>query len=238
MVKKSMLHYRDYARTNSADLLRLIGKTSWKTLTCKVLASSFIENSGNGAFSISALPVSAQFAPVNGMLAEDVNLDGNVDLILVGNQYDGDVVNGRYDASIGTVLINSGNNTFTALKQNEHSFVVRGDARGISRLELSDNRSLLLITQNNDKLVSYVIDQHNDFKRLRLDHAEISVLATLSNGGKRKIEFPAGGSYLSQGARSIVITPDITTIEAFDSRGNKTRTIRQDDLRTLAYQQK
>jgi enediyne biosynthesis protein E4 len=225
IMKKSILHYRDFARTNTNELLRLTANNSRQTLSCRMLASSFIENKGDDRFAISPLPLRAQIAPVHGIAAEDINLDGKPDLILVGNFYDTEVVNGRYDASIGTVLLNSGNNIFKPLDPSEISFVVQGDARGMARLELSGNQSLLLVVQNNDKLISYTIDPYRNFDRIKLNDDELSGLLSLSDGKKQKMEFTTGDSYLSQRSKTIVLTPLVTAIELFDSRGKPTRTI-------------
>ena len=223
MLKKYILHYRDYAKTTTADLLKLTGKDAYETLTCKVLASSFIENLGDDQFAIAPLPLQAQWAPVNGMAAEDINLDGLPDLVLVGNAYSPEVVNGRYDASIGTVLLNRGKNTFQPL--NHTGFFVKGDTKGMARLELSDNKSLLIITQNNDELTSFVIEKYNDLKRIKPAEKERGAILTLSNGKQRKTEFPVGSSYLSQHSRSIVLTPQVKGVKLFDVKGQTTRQI-------------
>ena len=40
----------------------------------------------------------AQMAPLNGMVAGDVNQDGFLDIIICGNDYGTEVSTGRYDA--------------------------------------------------------------------------------------------------------------------------------------------
>jgi hypothetical protein len=225
-MKKHTLHYRDYASTDAATLFQWTGNAPRQTLPCKLLTSSFIENK-NGQFLISPLPVTTQFAPVKGIAAEDVDMDGKLDLILVGALYDADVVTGRYDASIGNVLLNTGDNHFRSLPASETSFAVRGDARGIARLELSNKRSMVLIAQNNDKLLSYELDRYRKMERQKGSLHETSALLSFSDGAKRKIEFLTGSAYLSQGSRSIVVSPDVTMIEFFDSRGATTRVIKR-----------
>lgn len=229
-LKKHLLHYRDYARTTTGDLLKLTGDVPYKKLTCEVLASSLVENRGGNEFIVRPLPLMAQIAPVNGVVAEDINLDGKLDVILVGNSYDAEVVHGRYDASVGTVLVNAGNR-FNALMPAETSFVVCGDAKAMVRLERADKKSLLLVTQNNDKLVSYVMDGYNTSERLSLKENEISAVLILSDGAIRKMEFPIGSSYLSQGSKSIVLTPAIMSVELFDGRGRLTRAIATGNLK-------
>lgn len=224
-LKKFLLHYRDYAKTTTHELLKLTNNNSYKILPCKVLTTSFIENLGNDQFSISPLPIQTQFAPVNGMVAEDIDLDGLLDLILVGNNYGQDVVHGRYDASVGSVLINQGSNTFKSLTTDQTNFEVKGDARAIARIELSDGNSGVLVSQNNDSLKLFTINNYHGAKRILVENNETSAILKLSNGSQRRVEFTVGGSYLSQNSKSIVITPSVERIEFFDSKANKTREI-------------
>src|SRR6185312_7474303 len=62
------------------------------------MQSSYIENKGNGKFSIKPLPLQAQQAPVYGMKSVDIDGDGNLDVVMVGNDYGMDPYSGRHDA--------------------------------------------------------------------------------------------------------------------------------------------
>ena len=46
----------------------------------------------------------AQFAPVNAIICDDLDNDGYKDLLLAGNEYQTEVITGRYDASYGCFL--------------------------------------------------------------------------------------------------------------------------------------
>lgn len=228
MLKKYMLHYRDYARVTTGELLHLMGDTQYEKLTCKVFTSAYVENLANGQFALRPLPSRAQFAPVNGMAAEDVNLDGALDLILVGNFYGPEVVNGRYDASVGNVLLNDGGDGFIPLDPASTAFSVRGDAKAIGRVELSGGKSLLLVTQNNDALVSFGIKQYDGLQRVPTVGSEVRALVRLADGSSRKVEFYSGSGYLSQGSSTLVITPQIREVVFFDTNGKQTRDIHFD----------
>src|SRR5690606_10491956 len=54
-------------------------------LHATTLWSAYVENLGDGTFRVSQLPVTAQLAPVFGMIADDFNTDGNPDVLLVDN---------------------------------------------------------------------------------------------------------------------------------------------------------
>jgi hypothetical protein len=64
-------------------------------------SNSYIRNDGNGKFSLSSLPLETQYSCMNGMLAEDFDGDGSLDLLATGNDYGTEVSVGRYDACNG-----------------------------------------------------------------------------------------------------------------------------------------
>ena len=75
----------------------------------------WFENRGNGKFVKHPLPVEAQFAPVNAIICDDLDNDGFKDLLLAGNEYQTDVITGRYDASYGCFLRGSSKKTFISV---------------------------------------------------------------------------------------------------------------------------
>lgn len=225
ILSKYIPSYGAFANMTTDEILQLFKHTHYTTLSCTTLTSSVIENLGENHFKISSLPTTAQFAPVNGIAAEDINLDGQSDLILIGNNYSPEVVNGRYDASIGTVLINKGKMDFQSMPPARSGFFVDGDGKALVRMELTGNKSALLASRNNEPVRSHLIESYNNLKRLFLKSDEVSVMLFLADGKRQKVEFPYGGSYLSQSSRSIVITPQITKVEFFDMRGQSTRQI-------------
>ena len=48
-------------------------------IKCETTATVWIENLGNGHFKMHQLPLEAQFAPVNAIVADDLDHDGNID---------------------------------------------------------------------------------------------------------------------------------------------------------------
>lgn len=116
--------------------------------------SCYLQNDGANAFTVKLLPVEAQFAPVNDMLADDIDNDGNLDLLLVGNFYYAEVERGRYDAFKGLYLKGDGKGNFKPVSLTESGFVVDGDARKLIKINQAQ-RSLYIASQNNDNLVIY-----------------------------------------------------------------------------------
>ncbi len=50
-------------------------------LTAHMFESAYVENLGNGAFKVHKLPNESQLGPTLSILAEDVDKDGNLDIM-------------------------------------------------------------------------------------------------------------------------------------------------------------
>ena len=80
-----------------------------------MLQSCFIQNDGDGKFKLIPLPKEAQISPLNGMLADDFDGDGNLDVLINGNDFGTEVSIGRYDALNGLLLKGNGTGGFSPL---------------------------------------------------------------------------------------------------------------------------
>jgi hypothetical protein len=97
------------------------------------------------------LPDIAQISVINDILIDDVNGDGSADIIAIGNMYAQETLFGRYDASLGTVLLGDGKLNWEELPPHRSGFVVDGDARYIESLETEDDR-VYVITNSADSI--------------------------------------------------------------------------------------
>jgi hypothetical protein len=119
-------------------------KTVYRTST------SYLENNADGTFALQPLPTEAQLAPMYGMLPEDVDGDGTLDLLLAGNFFGVQSNLGRPDASYGVWLRGDGTGGFTAMPTRESGFRVSGQARDIVRLDVRGQDPLVMVVKNND----------------------------------------------------------------------------------------
>ncbi|MHA7059008.1 FG-GAP repeat domain-containing protein [Aquimarina sp. M1] len=109
-----------------------INKDGWTDL---YIANDYLDkdhfyiNKGDGTF-IDSIDSMFFHMSRNSMGSDiaDFNNDGNLDLILTGNNYHTDVETGRSDASIGTVLLGNGTGNFESLPVTESGFSVIRDA--------------------------------------------------------------------------------------------------------------
>jgi len=158
-IKKKFLHYKDYAQASYNDIFKGKQKGSILKLQCNETRSCWFENIGNGKFIKHPLPVEAQFAPVNAIICNDINNDGYKDLLLAGNEYQTDVMTGRYDASYGCFLEGSNKKTFIPISPAASGFILNGDVKDLSMIQTAQGEKLILAAINNDSLHVFRINK-------------------------------------------------------------------------------
>ncbi|GAB2808224.1 VCBS repeat-containing protein [Ferruginibacter profundus] len=149
-IKKQFLLNEDYAHATYEEIFK--GKAPEKILQfrCDETRTCYFENTGNGKFIKHALPVAAQFAPVNAIICDDLDNDGYKDILLAGNEYQAEVMTGRYDASYGCFLRGSSNKTFTSVAPATSGFILNGDVKDMSLIRLANGEKILVAAVNND----------------------------------------------------------------------------------------
>ena len=150
--RQQFSRYKMYGKTTMDNLLSQEDLKDALILQANHFQSSYIENLGNGAFELSALPITIQFAPINGMVADDVNNDGNLDILMVGNDYGNEVFVGRYDAFKGYPVLGDGKENFEEASISKSGFSVGGDAKGLVKLYRGTGEEIFVATQNRDNL--------------------------------------------------------------------------------------
>ena len=156
-IKKKYLLNKDYAMINMEELFKGIDMKDMMVLKCETTATVWIENLGNGHFKMHQLPIEAQFAPVNAIVADDLDHDGNIDLLLGGNEYQAEISTGRYDASYGLFLKGDGRGLFTPVKSTQSGFIVVGDMKNLKTITNKNQHQFVLAAVNNDSLKCFEI---------------------------------------------------------------------------------
>jgi len=118
--------------------------TGATTLDCKETRSGYFENNGRGQFSFHPFPIPAQMAPVNAIIADDVDKDGALDILLAGNEYQAAVPVGRYDASYGLLLTGNGKGHFDPVPPVASGLILDGDVRDLKVIHAAGQRILLV----------------------------------------------------------------------------------------------
>jgi hypothetical protein len=97
-------NYKSYANAGMDQLFTSGQLEGALVLKAGNLSSGYCRNDGGGKFTLVPLPFMAQLSALNGMIADDFDGDGNLDLAMNTNDYGTDVTVGRYDALNGLML--------------------------------------------------------------------------------------------------------------------------------------
>jgi hypothetical protein len=220
-IRKKYPTYKSYGLASMNDLWTEADKKDAITKTANWLETSYIENKGNGKFELRSLPIEAQVAPIYGMLAEDINNDGNIDLLMVGNDYGMEPYSGRHDAFNGLCLTGDGKGNFKSLSVTESGFFVKGDGKGLAKIHTAGNKPIWIATQNQDSLVVFGNKQPANSKWISLKPDDFYADIVYKNGSKKRVEFYYGSTYLSQSSRKFLIEQDAAKITFTNFKGSK-----------------
>jgi hypothetical protein len=107
-------------------------------------ASVFLRNQGGGRFAAEELPPLAQIAPIRDALAYDVDGDGNLDVIAVGNLFGTEPNTPPLNAGKGVWLRGDGRGGFTAIRAADSGLLAPFDARALALVETPEGPRLLV----------------------------------------------------------------------------------------------
>ncbi len=182
--------------------------------------SVILINNGKKPFTIKPLPVISQASPIFGSQVIDVNRDGNVDILHVGNFYGPDRDTWRFDAGIGEVLLGDGNGEFTPIPNIQTGFYVPNEARSMIMLPNQDKHELLFMVGScKDSLRTFSHILPSDAQVLQIDDKSIIThgIVQLKSGKKRMIEFYHGFGYYSQQPRFLVLDNNVASVTFYNN---------------------
>jgi hypothetical protein len=119
-------------------------------------ASMYLHNDGGGAFTASALPNAAQIAPVRGILAQDIDGDGNLDLVVAGNLYNAEPNTPRADAGNGLWLRGDGHGHFTPVPSSESGLLTPLNVSALALIKTPAGNAVL-VANTGDSLQAFAI---------------------------------------------------------------------------------
>ncbi|SDW25155.1 Repeat domain-containing protein [Hydrobacter penzbergensis] len=184
--------------------------------------SCFVKNEGNGRFSLHPLPDQAQFSVLNGMLVEDFDGDGNLDVLINGNDYGTEVSVGRYDALNGLLLKGNGKGDFAPMSILQSGIFIPGNGKALAKLRSASGKCLVAATQNRGPLK--VFEEKQPVRCVALQPNDAVAVIQYKNGKKQKREIGYGISFLSQSARFLNIEAGVQSVIITDNMG-KTRSV-------------
>jgi hypothetical protein len=188
-------------------------------LKANYFGSSYLKNNGKGKFELLPLPIQAQFAALNGILVDDYDMDGNMDVLINGNDYGTEVSVGRYDALNGLLLKGDGKGGFKPLSILESGIFIPGNGKALVSLQAASGVQFIAGSQNKGPLKIFELKKKGEWMPVAAN--EVSASIEYKNGQKTKIEFYYGNSFMSQSTRAVYKNELIKSITITDNKGNK-----------------
>ena len=155
--KKAFKNYTLYANATIDDILTDEEHQKAETLEIHTYSSSVFENKGN-SFVQHELTVEAQFSPVFDAMVVEVGKEQLKKIVLVGNDNAYEVFTGPKNGFEGLVLSIDSKFSTTADDSRSTGLTVPYSAKHMVNINVS-NEELILISQNNEKLVSFKINK-------------------------------------------------------------------------------
>lgn len=211
-------NYRSYATATMDQVINDKQRQGALRLKVNNLRSVYLRNDGNGKFSMSVLPMQAQISLLCGMTVDDFDGDGNLDVVINGNDYGTEVSVGRYDALNGLLLKGDGKGNFTPLTILESGIFIPGNGKALVKIRSKDGGYLLVASQNRGPLK--VFELKTNSRMVSLQPQDSYAIINFANGVSQKQEFYYGYSFLSQSGRFLNISKSVKSVHIFDYRGN------------------
>ena len=216
-------NYSSYAEATMQDVLSADQMKNALRLKATELRSCYFRNNGQGKFTVVPLPPEAQVSAVNGMVADDFDGDGNLDLLINGNDFGTNISIGRYDALNGLLLKGDGKGGFKPLSIANSGIYLPGDGKALVKLKGAANNYLLAASEHAGPLRIFQLNAK--VSMLKIDDKDQSAVITYKDGRSAKQEFYYGSSFLSQSSRFILINDKIAQVSITD-RSGKTRLVK------------
>ncbi|MCG3164716.1 MAG: hypothetical protein POELPBGB_00475 [Bacteroidia bacterium] len=190
-LRKVYTNYLPYAKTiPSAFLNRYAIKPEVKY--ANQFKHIMLENKLNGKFVVKPLPILLQSCMATGLITDDFNTDGFLDIMVVGNSDAIHSTYGKHDACPGYILMNNGNGGFEITMPQQSGF-----------FSSSNNRAAARIYNVKCGCMNYIVTSNNSGISL-LNFSPKSSTTTLldqrfnNKSNSRKFEYYFGEGYMSQ----------------------------------------
>ena len=116
-------------------------------------------NEGNGKFTIKKLPERVQLSCVCGITCADVNNDGNLDLIMGGNNFEFKPQYSRLDANFGSVLLGNDKLDFKWQNYDESGFFIKEEVKHIKQFKDKNGKKYVIAAINDDKPKVFALNE-------------------------------------------------------------------------------
>lgn len=148
-----------YSEFATADLEDIYGEDELdKSLQYSATGfESVVFLSSGSNYVVKELPTAAQISPINQSIIYDFDKDGNLDVLIVGNNFSVEVETIRYDAGRGLLLKGDGKGNFISLSPKSSGFFENNDCKDMLMLGCGSDK-LILTFSNNSQSKTFRVD--------------------------------------------------------------------------------
>ena len=159
ILKKQNLKASEYAQKTIGELFpkEIIENSIVKTSA--ISESVIAVNEGDGKFTIIKLPNRVQLSCVCGITCTDVNNDGNLDLIMGGNNFEFKPQYSRLDANYGSILLGDGKLGFEWQDYNKSGLLVREEIKHLRQFKDKNGKTYVIAAINDSKPKIFAINE-------------------------------------------------------------------------------
>ena len=153
------IRYPTYARFAQASMSQLFTPAELQKAVhydVDTFASVYLHNDGGGVLTAKALPTAAQISPIRGIVVRDVDGDGNLDLVVAGNQYDIEANTAKADAGNGLWLRGDGRGNFVPVSPVASGFLAPKNVSGIALVHTAAGDAIV-VANTGDTLQAFKV---------------------------------------------------------------------------------
>jgi len=218
-LRKKYPNYKSFANSTMDSIFPLQERKGAIELQANYFSSALIKNEGKSRFTITPLPKQAQISVLNGMVVNDFDEDGNLDVLVNGNDFGTEPILGRYDALNGLLLRGDGKGNFIPLSIFQSGIFIGGDGKALVQFRNKSNKLLIAASQNKGPLK--IFELNKDTKMIPLNPMDETVMIYFKDGRKQKREVGYGSSFLSQSGRFITVGDNVKSVQITNNKGQK-----------------
>jgi ASPIC and UnbV/FG-GAP-like repeat len=221
-LRKRYNTYNPFAIATMVDIFPENLMKDAQRLKATMLQSCYLRNEGNGRFTMIPLPKEAQVSVLNAMLADDFDGDGNLDVLINGNDFGTSLGIGRFDALNGLLLKGDGKGNFAALSILQSGIYIPGNGKALVKLRSAKGSYLAAASQYKGPVKLFELNRTINMVAAAPD--DMYAVIKYKNGTIEKKEFYFGNSFLSQSARFIPINQTMASISIINNKA-QSRTV-------------
>jgi hypothetical protein len=211
-IREGFSNFTAFSAASLSDIFPS-GAGEMKEVVASTFESILLLNKGDH-FELRPLPIEAQFSPVFGIAAGDLDGDGNEDIFLAQNFFAVSDAESRHDSGCGLLLRGDGRGGFKALSPNESGISLYGEGRGAALCDFDhDGRLDLVVGQNKGATKLFHNRMGKPGLRIHLEgpeenlHAAGALVRAVYESGQLgpAHEIRIGGGYWSQDSTDLVL---------------------------------